>query len=72
MRTLFEELSVPGKGNARVVDHALVHRASNQRGKFTVQAAITGTRQRIDNVKTVIGAELTRGDGGAKRDGKNR
>ncbi|MNT12483.1 hypothetical protein D3C72_1474100 [compost metagenome] len=53
----FKEFRVASKRHTRIVNHALMYRTGNQRGKFTAQATITGARQRIDNVVPVFGVE---------------
>ncbi|MNV74055.1 hypothetical protein D3C71_1672420 [compost metagenome] len=47
------------KGHTGVVDHALVHRAGDQRSKLAVQATVTGARQRFHHVSAVTDIQLT-------------
>ncbi|MNN40617.1 hypothetical protein D3C81_1546980 [compost metagenome] len=55
-----KEFGMANERHAGVVDDALVHRAGDQRGEFTVQTTVAGTRQGFYHVGTVTYVQLTR------------
>ena len=72
VRALFKEFRVPGKGDTRFVDDALVHGAGDQGSKFTLQATVAGAREGFHDVVAVFRAELAWNYRCTKRDRKNR
>ncbi|CSF88562.1 Uncharacterised protein [Shigella sonnei] len=54
LRALFEKLGMTSKRNTCVVNDAFMHGACDQRSKFTVQTAITRSRQRLHHVMPIF------------------
>lgn len=55
-----EEFGVPGKGDAALVDHTLVHGGGDHPGEVPVQAALASTGQGLQHERGVGRVELAR------------
>ena len=59
MRLFGEEFGVSGKGNARIIDDALVHGCGDHAGEFAGQAALYCTAQGFQHIRGIGGIELS-------------